>query len=100
MNSSWFKKMRFAVVAAVALSVGAASAATVVSSASSAEFRLDTREGARESAGTETLTYSSCWDGGDAATVKISHICATPHVEKGPGISGLGGEGERSWTAP
>ena len=99
MNSSWFKKMRFAVVAAVALGVGIASAATVVSSASSAEFRFDTREGARESTGTETLAYSALWSGDSNSVVTISQACATLHVENGPVADGLVLEGEWSWTA-
>lgn len=99
MNSSWFKKMRFAVVAAVALGVGIASAAMVVSSASSAEFRFDTREGARESTGTETLAYSALWSGDSNSVVTISQACATPHVANGPVVDGLVLEGEWSWTA-
>ena len=99
MNSIWFKKMRFAMLAAVALGVGAASAATVKSSATSAEFRFDTREGARESTGTETLTYSGLWSGDSNSVVTISQACATPHVVNGAVAEGLVLEGEQVWNA-
>ena len=99
MKFNWFSKARFAVVAAVALGVGIASAATVVSSASSAEFRFDTREGARESTGTETLAYSALWSGDSNSVVTISQACATPHVANGPVVDGLALEGEQVWTA-
>ena len=52
----WFKIVRLVAVAAVALCAGIAPAATTISASSSAEFRLDTREGPRESDGSETLT--------------------------------------------
>ena len=48
-------------------------------------------DGVRQSAGTETLTYSSQWDGGDGATVTIA--------ENGVVVSdGLSGEGTRPWS--
>ena len=47
---------------------------TVASADDSAQFLLDTRTGARESTGDETLTYSSLWDGNGYvdATVTIA----------------------------
>ena len=48
-------------------------------------------DGVRQSAGAETLTYSSLWDGGDGATVTIA--------ENGAVVAdGLSGEGTRSWS--
>ena len=50
---------------------GAASAATVT--ATTDAFRLSIKhDGIRQSAGNETLTYSSQWDGGEGATVTIA----------------------------
>ena len=48
-------------------------------------------DGVRQSAGVETLTYSSQWDGGDGATVTIA--------ENGAVVAdGLSGEGTRPWS--
>ena len=48
-------------------------------------------DGVRQSAGAETLTYSSQWDGGDGATVTIA--------ENGAVVAdGLSGEGTRPWS--
>ena len=48
-------------------------------------------DGVRQSAGAETLTYSSQWDGGDGATVTIA--------QDGVAIAeGLTGEGEQAWS--
>ena len=48
-------------------------------------------DGVRQSAGNETLTYSSQWDGGDGATVTIA--------ENGAVVAdGLSGEGTRPWS--
>ena len=95
----WFKIVRLVAVAAVALGVGGASAATTLSSSSSAEFRLDTREGPRESDGSETLTYSSLWDGGPSSDVAIAQACSTPHTTNGTLVAGLSGEDVWNWTA-
>ncbi len=95
----WFKIVRLVAVAAVALGVGGASAATTLSSSSSAEFRLDTREGPRESDGSETLTYSSLWDGGTSSDVAIAQACGTPHTTNGTLVAGLSGEDVWNWTA-
>ena len=55
-------------------------------------FRLSLKsDGVRQSAGAETLTYSSRWNGGDGATVTIA--------ENGAVVAdGLTGEGTRSWS--
>ena len=60
--------------------------------ATSPVFGLSVKhDGVRQSAGTETLTYSSQWDGGDGATVTIA--------ENGAVVAdGLSGEGTRSWS--
>ena len=48
-------------------------------------------DGVRQSAGAETLTYSSQWDGSDGATVTIA--------ENGAVVAdGLSGEGVRPWS--
>ena len=68
------KPMKLALAALAAAALGAAApatAATVVASASSSPFRLDTREGPFESDGTETITYSSRWHGTADSTVTI-----------------------------
>lgn len=95
----WFKSVRLVAVAAVALCVGIAPAATTISASSSAEFRLDTREGPRESDGSETLTYSSLWDGGPSSDVAIAQVCGTPHTTNGTLVAGLSGEDVWNWTA-
>ena len=95
----WFKSVRLVAVAAVALCVEIAPAATTVSASSSAEFRLDTREGPRESDGSETLTYSSLWDGGPSSDVAIAQACGTPHTTNGTLVAGLSGEDVWNWTA-
>ena len=65
----------------------------VTSVVSRATFRLDTHEGPFESDGTETLTYSALWDGGEGATVTIA--------QDGAAIAAnLSGEGELSWSVP
>ena len=95
----WFKSVRLVAVAAVALCVEIAPAATTVSASSSAEFRLDTREGPRESDGSETLAYSSLWDGDSSSDVAIAQACGTPHTTNGVLVSGLAGEDVWNWTA-
>ena len=95
----WFKIVRLVAVAAVALCAGIAPAATTISASSSAEFRLDTREGPRESDGSETLTYSSLWDGGTSSDVAIAQACGTPHTTNGTLVAGLSGEDVWNWTA-
>lgn len=65
--------------------------AAVVIAGDSAPFLLDTHAGVRESAGDETLTYSSLWDGGNGATVTISQDGSAL-------VEGLTGEGERAWS--
>ena len=95
----WFKIVRLVAVAAVALCVGVAPAATTISASSSAEFRLDTREGPRESDGSEVLTYSSLWNGDSSSVVKIAQVCDTPHTTNGTLVAGLAGEGVWDWTA-
>lgn len=95
----WLKSVRLVAVAAVALCVEIAPAATTISASSSAEFRLDTREGPRESDGSETLTYSSLWDGGPSSDVAIAQACSTPHTTNGTLVAGLSGEDVWNWTA-
>ena len=95
----WFKSVRLVAVAAVALCVEIAPAATTVSASSSAEFRLDTREGPRESDGSETLAYSSLWDGDSSSDVAIAQACDTPHTTNGTLVAGLSGEDVWNWTA-
>ena len=65
----------------------------VVTSAASAEFRLDTREGPLPSDGTETLAYSSIWHGDTNATVTILQN----GDEDEPVASGLLDEGDAVW---
>ena len=64
----------------------------VVTSAASAEFRLDTREGPRESDGTETLAYSTLWHPAGDATVTILQ-----DGEEEPVAAELAGEGDIVW---
>ena len=64
----------------------------VVTSAASAEFRLDTREGPLPSDGTETLTYSTLWHPAGDATVTILQ-----DGEEEPVASGLLDEGGAVW---
>jgi hypothetical protein len=66
--------------------------ATVVTSAVSQAFFLDTREGPRESDGTETLTYSTLWHPAGDATVTILQ-----DGEEEPVASGLLDEGDAVW---
>ena len=81
------REKRVAMFAAFCLLAGAASAAT----GKSAAFPVDLREGDRVSAGTEELTFSNLWDGGDGAMVTIA--------ENGAVVAdGLSGEGTRSWS--
>ena len=60
--------------------------------ATSSVFSLSVKhDGVRQSAGAETLTYSSQWDGGDGATVTIA--------ENGAVVAdGLSGEGIHPWS--
>ena len=78
------KKIVFGIIAAMTAFVGQAESST--------PFRLSLKsDGVRQSAGDETLTYSSQWDGGDGATVTIA--------ENGAVVAdGLSGEGTRSWS--
>ena len=82
---------RLAALTLAILGMGfAANAATVT--ATTDAFRLSIKhDGIRQSAGDETLTYSSLWDGGEGATVTIAQD-GTALVE------GLTGEGERAWS--
>lgn len=48
-----------------------AACVAVAGTGKSNEFRVDTREGERLSAGTEELTFSNLWDGDKDATVTI-----------------------------
>ena len=65
--------------------------AFVVNAGDSAPFILDTMDGPRASDGSELLTYSSLWDGGDGATVTIA--------QDGEALAeGLTGEGECAWS--
>ncbi len=57
--------------------------ATVVTSAVSQAFFLDTREGPRESDGTETLTFSTRWHGTADSSVKILQSGAAAPVAEG-----------------
>ena len=68
---------------------GGAQAAVVETTTTA--FRLSIKhDGIRQSAGDETLTYSSQWDGGDGATVTIA--------QDGAAIAeGLTGEGTYDW---
>ncbi len=93
-----FKRLRLASVAVVALGVGVASAATTLSSSSSAEFLLDTREGPLESDGSETLTYSSLWDGGSSSSVEIAQVCDTRRTTSETLVAGLAGEDVWNWA--
>ena len=55
---------------------------TVVTSAVSQAFFLDTREGTRESDGTETLAWSSLWHGTPDSNVTIlQSAAAAPTVQ-------------------
>ena len=87
---------RLVLVAAAAAVIGAAPApaVTVITSAvSRATFRLDTREGPRESMGTETITYSTRWH--TNATVAIYQDgVALGDAER------LVGEGNYVWSVP
>ena len=69
---------------------GVTNAATMT--ATTDAFRLSIKhDGIRHSAGAETLTYSSQWDGGEGTTVAIA--------QDGAAIAeGLTGEGERAWS--
>ena len=69
---------------------GVTNAATMT--ATTDAFRLSIKhDGIRHSAGDETLTYSSQWDGGEGTTVAIA--------QDGAAIAeGLTGEGERAWS--
>ena len=78
------KKIVIGIIAAMTAFIGLAE--------SSAPFRLSLkRDGVRQSAGAETLTYSSQWDGSEGATVTIA--------QNGVAIAeGLSGEGARVWA--
>ena len=62
-----------------------------VASADSAEFRMDTRTGVRESTGDEELTWSSLWETGGDATVTIAQNDVALKT-------GLFGEGDYGWS--
>ena len=71
--------LRFA-LAMLALAFGGGAEAAVVEATTPA-FRLSVKhDGIRQSAGDETLTYSSQWDGGEGATVKIAQDGASRGV--------------------
>ena len=83
--------MRSAIFALAAVTVGVASAETVVS-AETEPFRLSIKhDGIRESGGEETLTYGANWHGGDGATVTLTQDGAEL-------VSGLTGEGTNLWS--
>ena len=65
---------------------------------SSEAFRLDTREGARESVGAETLTYSCFWDGNPNSVVVISQATDTIYATNGVLVAGLAGEDVWNWS--
>ena len=78
------KRLVIEIIAAMAAFVGQAE--------SSAPFRLSLKsDGVRQSAGVETLTYSSQWDGGEGATVTIAQDGAVV-------ADSLSGEGTRPWS--
>ena len=80
---SWFGNF-------LALVIVGFSCAAQAATGTSAEFEVDLRDGIRQSAGDETLTYSSLWDGDANATVTIA--------QDGVAIAeGLTGEGDRAW---
>jgi len=62
-----------------------------VSSSASTTLSLDCRTGVREPTGEELLRYSNRWDGDADATVTIEQNGV-------PLVSGLTGEGERTWS--
>ena len=65
----------------------------VISSASSSPISLDTRTGARDSDGSESLRYSSSWAADSTAELKI--------MQDGKEIaSGLTGDGTYDWEVP
>ncbi len=70
---------------------------TVVTSAVSRAFFLDTREGTRDSDGSETLTYSTRWVpvGDSSVTILQSDGVAPTAVTV---AEGLGDEGTQAWT--
>ena len=78
------KKIIIGIIAAMTTFVGQAE--------SSAPFRLSLKhDGVRQSAGEETLTYSSQWDGGEGASVTIA--------QDGVAIAeGLSGEDAYDWS--
>ncbi|MBR2836688.1 MAG: InlB B-repeat-containing protein [Coriobacteriales bacterium] len=80
-----------AVAATLALPLGALASDVVVSSSDSAAFSLDTRTDARDSDGSEILTYSTLWSGDDASSVTISQDGEVISPE-------LTGEGEYDWS--
>ena len=84
--------LAWAAMVAVALCAAPATAATVVTSAASSPFRLDTREGPFVSTGTETITYSSRWHGTSDSTVTILQNDAEI-------AQGLSGESNYLWRA-
>jgi len=59
------------------------------SRATSASFEVDARDGVRVAKATERLTYSTSWDGGETATIKIGDVVMADGV----------GEGEAVWNA-
>ena len=89
------KPMKLALAALAAAALGAAApatAATVVASASSSPFRLDTREGPFESDGTETVAFSSLWHGTADSSVTLL-------ANGEPFAEGLSGESNCVWRA-
>ena len=73
------------------LGYGAAYTPSVYAVDSNAFVLSIKHDGIRASEGTEVLTYSSLWDGGDDATVSIAQ-------EGVPLAEDLVGEGERAWS--
>ena len=97
-----FARLAWATMAAAALLLAPAAFAQgivvdgdpVVAFASSDPFPLDTREGPRESDGTETLTFSTRWHGTADSSVKILQSGAAAPVAEG-----LVGESNFVWRA-
>ncbi|MBO4708882.1 MAG: hypothetical protein J5727_03770 [Kiritimatiellae bacterium] len=88
------------IVADVVATVKLVNSLSVTSAEESSEaFRLDTREGARESVGAETLTYSCFWDGNPNSVVVISQATDTIYATNGVLVAGLAGEDVWNWSA-
>ena len=82
---------KFLAVGLVATLAAVSAQGRVICSGDSASVVIDSRVGARESTGDETITYSSLWDGGEGATVTIAQDGAVL-------AAGLTGEGEQAWS--